>query len=470
MEIHDELRKGIEFLEKAGDSPARIIGHDDADGLTSASIAFEALRREGMSAHLTCLKRLDRAFIKELSKERYALFIFTDCGSGQIKEIEDNITNKNAFAIILDHHKPEKEDLPEKPAEKIAHPNPHFFGIDGAKEISGAGVSYLFARTLNKNNKDLASLAILGAIGDIQNSEGGLHGVNREILKDAVESGVIEVRHDLRFFGAHSKPLHKAIISTTEPFIPGLTANESASIQFLSEIEIPVKKNGEFIRLRDLSEEEKKRLTTALILKMIEHGIEIKRAENIVGEVYVFARENEESLLRDANEFTSLLNACGRFEKYSTAIALCLGNRSKAWEDAQKLLEEHRQSMFSRYQWISKNLDKIEDKGGFYAIHGLSEIGETFIGTVVSLIINSKLLKENKPVIGFAYTESGNEVKVSGRATKENIERGVDLGEAMRTAARKVGGEGGGHNIAAGAQIPKGKEEEFINYLKEIIK
>jgi len=467
LEIYREVDRAVELLGKAKSFPARIIGHDDADGLTSASIAFEALRREGISSHLTCLKRLDSTSIKELSREKYNLYIFTDCGSGKIDEIEAGITkSKDAFAIILDHHKPEKAAAEN--AEKIAHPNPHLFGIDGTKEISGAGVTYLFARALNKNNKDLAALAILGALGDIQNSEGGVQGINREILKDAVESTVIEVRHDLRLFGAHSKPLHKAIIATTEPFIPGLTANESACIQFLSDIELPVKRNGEFIKLRDLSEEEKKRLTTALILKMIENGIEIKRAENIVGEVYVLSRESEESMLRDANEFTSLLNACGRFEKYSTAIALCLGGREPAYDEALKLLEEHRSSMFTCYQWISKNLEKIEDKGKFYAFHGHNEIGETFIGTVVSLIINSQLLKENKPVIGFAYT-SGNEVKVSGRATKENIEKGIDLGEAMRYAAAKVGGEGGGHNIAAGAQIPKGKEEEFINYLKECL-
>jgi RecJ-like exonuclease len=33
-----------------------------------------------------------------------------------------------------------------------------------------------------------------------------------------------------------------------------------------------------------------------------------------------------------------------------------------------------------------------------------------------------------------------------------------------------VGGYGGGHNIAAGATIPKGKEEEFLSNLEEVIK
>ncbi|MEM4120562.1 MAG: DHH family phosphoesterase [Thermoplasmata archaeon] len=32
-----------------------------------------------------------------------------------------------------------------------------------------------------------------------------------------------------------------------------------------------------------------------------------------------------------------------------------------------------------------------------------------------------------------------------------------------------MGGNGGGHNIAAGGSIPKGKEEEFVNLLSSII-
>ena len=32
----------------------------------------------------------------------------------------------------------------------------------------------------------------------------------------------------------------------------------------------------------------------------------------------------------------------------------------------------------------------------------------------------------------------------------------------MRLASEKVGGSGGGHNIAAGATVPEGREEEFL--------
>ena len=40
----------------------------------------------------------------------------------------------------------------------------------------------------------------------------------------------------------------------------------------------------------------------------------------------------------------------------------------------------------------------------------------------------------------------------------------------MRKAAKQLDGVGGGHNIAAGATIPKGKEEEFLDLLEQEIK
>jgi RecJ-like exonuclease len=39
----------------------------------------------------------------------------------------------------------------------------------------------------------------------------------------------------------------------------------------------------------------------------------------------------------------------------------------------------------------------------------------------------------------------------------------------MKEAAASVGGIGGGHDIAAGASIPEGSEEEFLSTLDAII-
>ena len=46
--------------------------------------------------------------------------------------------------------------------------NPHLYGIDGATDVSGSGVAYFAAKAVNAANVDLAPIALVGALGDMQ--------------------------------------------------------------------------------------------------------------------------------------------------------------------------------------------------------------------------------------------------------------------------------------------------------------
>ena len=70
-----------------------------------------------------------------------------------------------------------------------------------------------------------------------------------------------------------------------------------------------------------------------------------------------------------------------------------------------------------------------------------------------------------------------NDVRVAARIPgqddsqiEELVEKGLNLSTAIKHAATALDGVGGGHNIAAGATIPKGKEEEFLEILEREIK
>lgn len=73
----------------------------------------------------------------------------------------------------------------------------------------------------------------------------------------------------------------------------------------------------------------------------------------------------------------------------------------------------------------------------------------------------------NKPTIALSEHDEG--IKVSSRATFPLLEQGVDLAVGMRESAAKVGGFGGGHRIAAGATVPKGRVDEFLAALDALI-
>ena len=96
-------------------------------------------------------------------------------------------------------------------------------------------------------------------------------------------------------------------------------------------------------------------------------------------------------------------------------------------------------------------------------------IRDTIIGIVTNMLLNSEDIESNLPLVGFAYTKNG-DVKVSARTTQSFVDKGIDLSSALKYAAKQLNGVGGGHNIAAGATIPKGKEEEFLDILEKKIK
>jgi single-stranded-DNA-specific exonuclease len=139
----------------------QVISHHDADGLSSASIVGAALARAKARFTIRIVEELREENVDELSKQKPDTIIFADIGSGYMELLAKRLDVKSSF--ILDHHPPNAE-VPKN----IFQLNPHEFGIDGAKLVSAAGVCYLVARELSTENKDLSAVAVVGALGDMQ--------------------------------------------------------------------------------------------------------------------------------------------------------------------------------------------------------------------------------------------------------------------------------------------------------------
>jgi RecJ-like exonuclease len=100
------------------------------------------------------------------------------------------------------------------------------------------------------------------------------------------------------------------------------------------------------------------------------------------------------------------------------------------------------------------------------------EIEETIIGTVAGMLLGSNNVDRTAPMIAFAESVEPSDImmaKVSSRGTQELVSKGMDLSIAMREVAEKVGGVGGGHNIAAGATIPSDRKDEFLERLDALV-
>jgi single-stranded DNA-specific DHH superfamily exonuclease len=77
----------------------------------------------------------------------------------------------------------------------------------------------------------------------------------------------------------------------------------------------------------------------------------------------------------------------------------------------------------------------------------------------------SGIIDINKPIFGCAKRKDEEVFKISGRAHKNIVEKGVNLSEAIREALELSNLEalGGGHPPAAGTKVPINKIDVFLD-------
>jgi single-stranded-DNA-specific exonuclease len=459
-EIADRLRSA---------SDVGVYCHIDADGITGGAIASEALSRAGIRHDVSFLKKLDDAAVQVVKREARPLAWFVDFGAGQLHLME------GLDAVITDHHVPTSRDVPverrrdlvrfAEDEDRTLMLNPHLEG-EGSDAVSGAGLAYAVAKALDPKNTDLAAVAIVGAVGDVQDQEfRRLRGFNRTILQDGIDAGVVRASTDLRLFGRETRPIHKMFEYSQDPWIPRLTGNGEACISFLLEIGIDLKVEETWRTWSELDAGEKRRIVSEIVTHMLGRGCGWREVERLVGEVYTLVQEPIGSPTRDAKEFGTLINACGRYEAAEIAYRVCRGDRGEALEAALRLLAGHREHLVSSLEWIEQvglsRLDAIQ------YFHAEDKIRDTVVGIAAGIALQASGNRQ-MPILAFAFSADG--VKVSARASRDLVARGLDLAEAMREASRKFGGEGGGHHGAAGATIPRGTEDAFARTVDALVK
>jgi single-stranded-DNA-specific exonuclease len=441
-----------------------VSSHIDADGISAAGIIGKALLRAGAKFRLRLERWMDEKVADRIAEENAALTIFTDMGSGYLDLLGERLANRDV--IILDHHQP----VAEVPSGFV-HVNPHTHGVDGTRDISGAGVAYFAAKALDEKNLDLACLAVVGALGDLQdkNEERKLGGANTTIVEDAVQSGCLKVETDLLFFGRETRPIHQALARTTNPFIPEISGEEDKSLAFLVNLGIKPKRNDKWRALRDLSSEEKKTLLSAIADHLVSKGLGGNTALDLVGDVYTLTHEEPWTPLRSAREFSVLLNATGRMDKAGLGAAICMGDRKKCLEEATAVIQKYRSTITKYLRWVTEKPERLEELESIYVVRGDGFIDEKVLSPVCT-ILSTTLTQLGKPIIAYATISGENQVKVSSRGSEQLIQKGLNLGDIMQVAAEKYSGRGGGHDVAAGAQVPIKNVEAFIKLVNDLVK
>ena len=436
----------LELCKKASDlilsmpksTRFRVISHYDADGISAAAIICKALYREGFDFHVSLMRNPFTKGLERIKKEENEIIIFSDMGSGQIDKIEE----LKCKSIIIDHHQIHKS----KTNRDIIQINSNLFGINGNYEASGASLSFSLAKTLNKNNIDLASLALVGAIGDKQYI-GGIRGYNKIILDEALDNNLINKYTGLKL---QEGSILNSIFYSIDPYYSGLSGNKNSILKILDKIKI----NSE-MEIKDFDNKQTKKINSYLLLTLIKNGCENNILDTIIRERYF-----SNSLQSELERYADLLDACGKWGNRGLGLALCLGD-NKQYDEAIKIEKEYKQIILKELLNLDEN-GFLEKKFFQYFYANKSSIG----GVIGGIAINY-LSKVKKPL--FSIVKKNDELHISCRGTQLHVSKGLDLGLAMRKIAMDLNGNGGGHKIAAGATIDSDKEKDFLDKTDELI-
>ena len=435
-----------------------IVTHVDADGLCSGSIVFAALMRKGANAVLRTVPDLDRRAIAALADQNFEFYVFTDLASTLVKELEEALQGKY---LVLDHHQ-----MPEEDEGNPSVVNAWRYGFDGGNESCSSAMAYFFASALDATNDDLSPLAVVGALADRQDGGPGrsLTGMNRAAMEDAQARGLLLVAKDLMFTGRETRPIHEAIALTSAPFLKGLTGSKDAVLALLHQSGMTLKDGGTWRTISSLAPEEKMKLTEVIASTMGSAEGATEALASLVGETYTFEFEDSFTPLRDAREFGTLLNACGRMGASGTGISICLGDRSEALKAAMKTLADYRSGINRALEALTSEPSRMEQHGSVVLVRGEGIVDEKLLGAVISILTSSPEFKD-KVVVGSAESRDS-DLKISSRIG-DTFAGEANLGIIMREAAEAAGGVGGGHAMAAGAKIPASRAGLFSKAVLE---
>ncbi len=422
------------FLEKIkNNKEIYLVSHFDTDGISSAAIMIKTLQKLDKRFSVKILKSLNKEFIENLPKDKIILFL--DLASGSLNQLKET---RIEDIFIIDHH-----EINQKIPENVSILNPV---LNGKEKISASGLTYLFCKEINKENKEFAKLAVLGMIGDQLEKE--IDKLNNHVLKDSE----IKKKRGLLIYPS-TRPINRTLEYSSQPYIPGVTGDSEGVRELLREAGINPE-NGKYKSLIELNEEEMKNLITGIILRNPK-----SKNKDFIGDIFLIKIYNK---LEDARELSARINACSRLGESTTALKFCM-ETSSARKKAEEIHVKYKQHIISGLEYAEK-AKKIQGKN-LIIINAKDNIKDTIAGTIASILSNSSIYEKGTIITTMAYYED--KIKVSARISGRES-NGKNLREILEAVINEVGGETGGHELAAGCIIDQDKEEKFISTLKKV--
>lgn len=181
------MRRALAEVEELSDRRVQVLHHNDSDGLSSGAILTRAFERKAFRVERVCLEKPYPVVLERVFASSDRLIVLTDF-AGRIAPLISELNRGRNLVLILDHHKAELATDP-----RVHLLDPEIFGLRGDRDITASITCYLFARTWDETNRDLASVATIGAVGDRFFVDGRLVGPNRDVVMETVQRGELKI-------------------------------------------------------------------------------------------------------------------------------------------------------------------------------------------------------------------------------------------------------------------------------------
>ena len=381
----------IEFLKESKDRSIRIISHYETDGISSSAILIKTLKRLDKKFSICIIKELTKEFLdKELKRNSRDIIFFL----GLPLKLE-NLKKKNNKFFIINNNQVENEI-----DEDISILNPSLPNSK-LKKCTVSQITYLFSKTISKENLDLSKIALVGFIQ--LNDDKETSDITEEIIKDTKD---LIIKEGLILYPS-TRPLKRSLEYSISPYIPGITGNQDEVINLLKKVEISPEKS-----LIDLDEKEMLRLVSAIKIKL---SGQIKQ-NNFFGKLYT---ANFFGRMEDLREIAVIISACSRLGYSDIAISFALENES-AKSKALDIYTEYKTELVSGLKTV-ENIDKINGRG-FVILNAGNKIKDAIVGTICSMLSSSPTYEEGTILIGMAYNKDKIKIfaRIAGKG-KRNI-------------------------------------------------
>ncbi len=271
--------------------------------------------------------------------------------------------------------------------KNIIRINPDFNLKISEFEFPTSVLLYLIAKHLDFNNKNLAYLPIVSNIINLRTP------ALLELIGEAIKENVITSGTSLSLVDSATRPIHRALEFSIDPYIPNISNKEDNAVSLLSSLAIKIKEEDKFTRLIDLNGNDISKLTEEILVRNPELS-----TRQITKTKYFLKSEEYASALKDLDEFNLLLEVSLLSEKYSMPIAKCLSPKSYK-NRSLDILRDFRLKCLQVLEWVHNNKSNIIEKDNFILINYPNNLDDYIVKSIPKILYNNFYLNSNQSVI-----------------------------------------------------------------------